>query len=413
MQLMNIISNKKIKQNHLPISTILAFALIPLSGFATDIYLPSMPTMGSTLQISSMEVQMTLTIFLISYGFAQLFIGSLLDSFGRYYISQAALVFFTLSCIVIANTSDIYIIYLMRIIHGITVAGIVVAKRAYFVDVFEGLQLKAYLSLFTIIWSTGPIIAPFVGGYLQNLFGWQSNFYFLAGFAAILYVFEMIFSGETVKNLTEFKLKKIVFIYWEMIGTVDFLLGLCMLGLAYSMVMIYNLAGPFIIEHQLLMTPIVAGYCSLVLGLAWTVGGLIGKATVDKPFFKKLVVNIGLQLICVLAMILSLNILVNMYTLVFFAFIIHIGAGFTYNNYFTYSLSKFPKNAGIAGGLMGGVVYILVSLLSYVIICIFPAKDERNLSFGYLILVLISVGAMTLLYKHKARSKTNRLTATL
>jgi MFS family permease len=402
---MKITSTKKIKQNHLHISTILAFALIPLSGFATDIYLPSMPSMGFALKISSLEVQMTLTIFLISYGFAQLFIGSLLDSFGRYHISLGALIIFTISCLVIANTSNIYLIYLMRIVHGITVAGIVVAKRAYFVDVFEGSQLKAYLSVFTIVWSTGPIIAPFVGGYLQNLWGWESNFYFLAGFAAILFILEMIFSGETLKELTEFKVKKIAGIYWQMLSTVDFLLGLFMLGLAYSMVMIYNMAGPFIIEHQLMMTPIVAGYCSLILGFAWTVGGFIGKATIDKPFYKKLAINIGLQLICVLAMILSLNILVNLYTLVFFAFIIHIGAGFTYNNYFSYSISKFPKNAGIAGGLMGGVVYILVSFLSYVIIYLFPAKDEQNLSFGYLILVLMSVLAMAILFKHRQRSK--------
>jgi MFS family permease len=400
---MNITSTKKIKPNHLHISTILAFALIPLSGFATDIYLPSMPSMGSALKISSLEVQMTLTIFLISYGCAQLFIGSILDSFGRYNISLAALVIFIISCLVIANTGNIYLIYLMRIVHGITVAGIVVAKRAYFVDVFEGTQLKAYLSVFTIVWSTGPIIAPFVGGYLQNLWGWESNFYFLAGFAAILFILELIFSGETLQELTEFKIKKIAGIYWEMMSTVDFLLGLFMLGLAYSMVMIYNMAGPFIIEHQLMMTPIVAGYCSLILGFAWTVGGFIGKATVDRPFYKKLAVNIGLQLLSVLAMILSVNFLVNLYTLVFFAFIIHIGAGFTYNNYFTYSISKFPKNAGIAGGLMGGVVYIMVSFLSYVIIYLFPAKDEQNLSFGYLILVLLSVLAMAVLFKYNAR----------
>jgi len=406
---MKITSDKKIQQKHIPITTFLAFALIPLSGFATDIYLPSMPSMGAALNISSLEVQMTLTIFLISYGFSQLFIGSILDSFGRYRISQAALIIFALSCIVIANTNDIFLIYLMRIVHGITVAGIVVAKRAYFVDMFEGTQLKSYLSVFTIVWSTGPIIAPFVGGYLQNLFGWESNFYFLAGFAVILFVLERIFSGETLKNQTVFKVKEIARIYWEMFCTADFLLGLFMLGLAYSMVMIYNMAGPFIIEHELFLTPIIAGYCSLILGFAWTVGGFIGKATVDKPFFKKLAVNIGLQVIFVLAMILSLNILVNLYTLVLFAFIIHVGAGFTYNNYFTYSLSKFPKNAGIAGGLMGGVVYILVSILSYFIIYIFPAKDERNLSFGYLILVLLSVVVIGVLSRYKAQSKKGSL----
>lgn len=400
---MNITSVKRIKKENIGISTILAFALIPLSGFATDIYLPSMPSMGASLKISSLQVQMTLSIFLISYGIAQLFVGTILDSFGRYKISQAALVLFILSCIAIAATGNIYLIYAMRIVQGVTVAGIVVAKRAYFVDVFEGKQLKDYLSIFTIIWSTGPIIAPFIGGYLQNIFGWESNFYFLAAMAAIIFILETIFSGETLRIQTAFKLKKIANVYGQMLSNPGFMLGLLMLGFAYSMVMIYNMAGPFIIEHQLSLTPIIAGYCSLILGFAWMVGGFIGKLTVDQPFYKKMLINIVLQLVFVTAMILSQNILVNLYTLVFFAFIIHVGAGFTYNNYFTYSLSKFPNNAGIAGGLMGGVVYILVSILSYLILTVFPAKDERNLSFGYLILILMSVLVIAIISRFREK----------
>ena len=391
---MSLTSTKRIKEHHQGISTVLAFALIPLSGFATDIYIPSLPSMEAALHISSLQVQFTLSVFLISYGISQLFIGSILDSFGRYNFSLSALIIFIVSCLIIANTQNIYVIYLMRIIHGITVAAIVVAKRAYFVDVFTGDKLKSYLSIFTIIWSTGPIIAPFIGGYLQNLFGWQSNFYFLAGMGAVLAVLEYIFSGETLKETTEFKIRKIAGIYYQMIRTSSFTLGLLMLGMAYSMIMLYNMSGPFIIEHQLGLTPVDAGYCSLILGLAWMAGGFIGKATINHPFYKKMIINIGLQVTFVAAMILSQSILVNLYTLVFFAFIIHVCAGYTYNNYFTYSLSKFPNNAGIAGGLTGGIVYVMVSFLSYGIISALPAKDEHNLSYGYLILILLSAVVM-------------------
>lgn len=381
---------KRIKEQHHAISTVLAFALIPLSGFATDIYLPSLPAMGAELSVGSLQVQFTLSIFLISYGISQLFIGSLLDSFGRYRFSLWALAVFVLSCLVIAQTRSIYVIYAMRVVHGVTVAAIVVAKRAFFVDLFKGDKLKGYLSIFTIIWSTGPIVAPFIGGYLQKSFGWESNFYLLGGMAAVLLVLELIYSGETLAAPSEFKFKKIAGIYAGMLTTASFTLGLLMLALAYSMVMVYNMSGPFIVEHQLGLTPVAAGYCSLILGLAWLCGGLIGKATINRPFFGRMVVNIILQLLFALAMIFSLGFLVNLYTLVFFAFIIHVCAGYTYNNYFTYSLSKFPNNAGIAGGLTGGIVYILVSFLSYGIINVLPAKDERNLSFSYFALVLLS-----------------------
>ena len=149
------------------ISTILGLAIVPLSGFATDVYIPSMPSMGAELKVSSLQVQLTLTVFLVSYGVAQLFIGAFLDSFGRYKLGLAALFLFTIASITIANTNSIYLIYAMRVIHGLTVATIVVAKRAYFVDVYKGEQLKSYLSLFTIIWSVGPIVA------LLILTSWQ------------------------------------------------------------------------------------------------------------------------------------------------------------------------------------------------------------------------------------------------
>ena len=395
--LSTLLTPKPIHDQHKGIATILAFALLPLSGFATDIYIPSLPAMATSLNASNNQVQFTLTLFLISYGVTQLFIGSLLDSFGRYKIGLFSLLIFALASVVIANTSNLYIIYLMRIVHGITVGGIVVAKRAFFVDMFSGDKLKNYLSLFSIIWSTGPIIAPFVGGYFQVAFGWKSNFYFLAIFALVLAILEIIYSGESLQHFADFTIKKMTNVYTTMLKTTSFTLGIVMLGLAYSMVMIYNMTGPFIIEHNLHLSPVVAGYSSLVLGFAWMVGGFIGKGTINYPFFNRLAFNVALQVVFVLLMLVSVKYVTNLYTLIFFAFIVHVAAGFTFNNFFTYCLSKFPKNAGVASGLTGGINYVIVSVLSYSIVSLFPARDEYNLGSSYLILALLSVGIMLFL----------------
>jgi multidrug resistance protein len=390
---------KKIEQRHQGISTILAFALLPLSGFATDIYIPSLPTMAATMNVSSIEVQLTLSLFLISYGLSQLFIGSIVDSFGRYRLSLISLIIFAASCIVIATCHNIYVIYLMRIIHGFTVGSIIVAKRAFFVDVYKGEKLKHYLSLFSIIWSTGPIIAPFIGGYLQTVFGWESNFYFLAGLATILVILEFIYSGETLQHFSEFSFQKVAGTYATMIKTARFSLGIVMLGLAYCMIMIYNMTGPFIIEHHLQLSPVIAGYSSLILGFAWMVGGFIGKATINRPFFKKMAVNLLFQFVFVVCMIASISFISNLYSLLFFAFIIHVTAGYIFNNYFTFCLGLFPKNAGIASGLTGGITYVIVSFLSYGIITFLPAKDEQNLSYSYFIITLLSALIMFAVFK--------------
>jgi len=373
------------------IGTILAFILIPLSGFATDIYLPSLPAMASKLHATNAEVQLTIVFFLISYGISQLFIGSLLDSFGRFRITIAALLLFSIASFTIANAHSVYLIYLMRIIHGITVAAIVVGKRAYFVDIFSGEKLKHYTSLFSIVWSSAPIIAPFFGGYLQTAFGWESNFYLIGYFALIMLVLELIFGGESLKIYQKFHFKSIITVYGNMIKTLSFSLGLIMLGLSNAMFMVYGMTGPFIIEHTFNDSAITTGYCSLALGVALLLGGFLGKALIGYPFFRKISIAIGLQLVLTIVMIISPVYFSSLLTMMAFAFSIHFIAGFIFNNYFSYCLSLFPKNAGIASGVTGGAVYVITSIMSYAIVSLIPARSQSSLGISYLVMVLLIV----------------------
>lgn len=397
--------NNNINPRFRPVANLLSLALLPLSGFATDIYVPSLPGMAAAMHVSNLQIQFTITLFLISYGVSQLFIGSILDSYGRYRIGLASLVLFALASLIIAVTHSITVIYLMRVIQGITVGAAIAGKRAYFVDIFTGDKLKHYLSLFSIIWSTGPIVAPFVGGWLQTLFGWEANFYLLAILAAVFALLEFLFSGETLPRPAPFQLKHVVNVYGTMLKTGPFILGISLLGLAYSMVMVYNMTGAFIIEHHLGMSVVTAGYCSLILGSAWMVGGFISKAMIRKSFFGKLAVNNGLQLLLALLMLAAVRQTDNLYVLVVFAFLIHVGAGFTFNNYMTFCLTRFPQNAGVASGLTGGLTFVIVSALSYGIVKVLPARDGIHLGVSYLLLILLSMLTMFFAFREETVKK--------
>lgn len=385
-----------IKPQHLNIANFLAFALLPLSGFATDIYLPSLPGMATDLNASPVQVQFTISIFLISYGVSQLFIGSFLDSYGRYRSGLSSLFIFTLSSVMIAITNSIEVIYAMRVVQGITVGVVVAGKRAFFVDLYTGTKLKNYLGMFSIIWSTGPIIAPFVGGYLQTLYGWRANFWFLAALGTALGIAEFFFSGETLPKRNSFQLKRVLGVYKEILSHLPFVLGVTLLGLSYAMVMVCNMTAPFIIEHHLQFDAVTTGYCSLILGFAWMVGGFISKAVVHQPFFRKLFVNVGIQALLIVAMLIAMRFFDNIYVLVAFAFGVHVGAGFTFNNYMTFSMTRFPQNAGVASGLTGGFTFLLVSAFSYGIINILPANDGNHLAMSYGILSILVIAVILL-----------------
>ncbi|WP_262915084.1 MFS transporter [Niabella ginsengisoli] len=240
----------------------------------------------------------------------------------------------------------------------------------------------------SIVWSSAPVIAPFIGGYLEKFFSWQANFYLLAIYAFVMLILEWIFSGETVQSWRQFKSKQVLKDYRSMLRDKGFAWGIIICGLAYGSTMIFSLAGAFIIEHQLGFSAVVAGYASLLMGLAWMAGGFIGKAMIGKPFLLKLRWSNALQLIFTIAMIGMAAFMYNIYTLLLFAFLIHICVGFMFNNYFAYCLGHFPAMAGLASGLTGGGVYIVTSFTSYSVVGLLQPQNQQQMGYGYIVMAV-------------------------
>ena len=378
---------KTIKEEHRRIVNILSFSLIPLAGFATDIYLPSLPSMAISLHASASQIQMSLLLFMASAGVSQLFVGSLLDSYGRYKLSNISLCIFSFASIMIGLIPNLEILYLMRIVQGTSAAFVLVARRAYFMDTYSGDQLKHYTSLFSIIWATAPIIAPFLGGYLQKAFGWQSNFYLLGMLPLIILVLSLKYGGESAKDLRPLRLKPLLDVYGSVLTAKDFSLGLVILGLNYGMVLLFGMASPFIIEHQWHQTPVVTGYCALVSGVSMMAGGIISRSMLSTPLEKKLPTALGIQLISgACAIIISMVGLTNIYVMMCFVIVQHGVAGFVFNNLFAYSLGRFSRNAGIVAGMTGGASYIISSFSSYGTASFLGVTNQTLLAVAYLFL---------------------------
>ena len=370
-------------------ATVLGFLSIPLSGFIADMYIPSLPSIAQDLQISESQVQLSLTLFFLSIGISQFFAGSILDSIGRYRPTLIALTFVGLSSILIANTGSIELIYLMRIIQGMAIAVVVVAKRAFFVDLYTGDKLKNYLSYFTIIWSCGPILAPFFGGIIQKYLHWEVNFYFLAAYAFLLLLLELLISAETLKEKRKFELTPIIKQYAEFMKNKSFVMGLLILGFAYSIVMIFNIAGPFVLKNDFHENPFIIGLCTLILGTSWMIGGFVSKYLMHLPLTHKIFTAVCVQ--TVLVLLLNLFGLVGSHLWIFiaFGFFIHICSGFLYNIYFVQSMLYFPKNPGMVGGLLGSIVYIITSANSWIISNVGTVSSQHDLSLRYLLYCVI------------------------
>jgi len=371
------------------ISTLATFFLIPLSGLVTDVYIPSFPEMQDALHTGPGGIQLTLSLFLVSYGFSMLVAGSLVDSYGRYRIVLGALLLFALSNFMIALIPNIWFLYLMRIFQGMLSALIVVGKRAFLVDIYTGDKLKHYMSLLSVVWALGPITAPFLGGYLQSYWGWTANFYFLGFYALFSLLIEWRFCGEAVNHFHPFRFAHVKHAYAKILGTKDFMLGLFVLGTSYAMVLIFSMTAPFIIEDHFHFTSITTGYCALISGLGIFSGGMLAKTLTAKSFLLKLRWANVIQILWGVLMFVLGRFYSNIYLLMCFVFCMHVCAGFIYNVYFTYCLIRFPQNAGLSSGLTSGGSYLVTSVLSAALVQVIHITDQAALAVGYISLALL------------------------
>lgn len=396
---------KEASEKRIRLITIMAFISIPLSGFVTDIYLPSFPSMAKGMQVSEKDIQITLTSYLLSYGICQLFVGNILDNIGRYRPKLLALLFLIISSLLITMTNSILLICLLRILQGAAVSVLVVATRAIFVDIYDAEKVKHYLSYFTIVWSCGPILAPFLGGYLEKLFNWHANFYFLAFYAGAIFLFELFFSGESLPEKKKVSFSENIKLYQMMLKNRIFMLGIFILGLSYSIVMLFNITGPFIIENTFHFTPVVIGYCTLILGFSWMIGGFIGKRRISLDFQARIMQPVIIQLVLIASLIAVSYFAQSLYITIPFAFFIHICSGILFTSFFTTSMLYFPKNAGTAGGLMGGLVYIITSLTSFIISVSGNVAQQKDLGWRYLIISFLLFAIILIMSKTLKKEK--------
>lgn len=165
---------------------IMLAALSMLGPFSIDTYLPAFPYIQASLSASALEVQQTLTVYMLSFSIMTLWHGALSDAFGRRKIILVALALFALASLGCAAAQSIEMLWIFRMLQGMTAGAGVVIGRAMIRDLYEGAAAARLLSLMTMIFSIAPAIAPILGGWIVELFNWRVIFLFLFVYTVLL-----------------------------------------------------------------------------------------------------------------------------------------------------------------------------------------------------------------------------------
>ncbi len=285
-----------------------------VSIMSTDMYSPSLPSLAGYFDTTPSRVQLTISLNLLAFGMAQLVHGPLSDRFGRkpvLIVSLSLVVVFSLLCAVAQSIEQLIA---ARIALGACAAAEAVVGLAIIKDLYtEKQQVKAFALLGMVI-AIAPGIAPIIGGYLHVLFGWQSNFFVLAGLAvlALLTVWRLLPESATPDPLAIVP-KTVIRNYLVLIKNREFIIHSVILGVSLGLIFVFVTAAPFVLIDLLNVPVDQFGYYQGMIVLSFFMGSLFASRLAESIGSDTLLA-IGVVMILIGAVILSVLVVFSIYT---------------------------------------------------------------------------------------------------
>jgi DHA1 family bicyclomycin/chloramphenicol resistance-like MFS transporter len=260
-------------------------ALAAIGPFSIDTYLPAFPAIGRDLGASQIEVQQTLTAYLVPFGFMILWHGAFSDALGRRRVILVTLFLFALSSLVCAFATGIEMLWLGRALQGMCAGSGMVVGRAIIRDVLhDGPAAQRLMSTVAVMFGLAPAIAPVIGGWIFAALGWRAVFGFLVLFGGALFALCYFFMPETLAPQKRQSLRPawLAKSYLGVFSHGEFLLLSGALAFNFSAFFIYVLSAPVFLMQHLRLSPQEFGWMFIpgVVGMmsgSFTSGRLAGR----------------------------------------------------------------------------------------------------------------------------------------
>jgi DHA1 family bicyclomycin/chloramphenicol resistance-like MFS transporter len=255
-----------------------------IGPFAVDTYLPAFAGIAQSLQASPVQMQQTLSAYLLGIAVMNLFHGALSDGFGRRPVILAGIGVFAIASVGCALADNIGTLVAWRVLQGLSGGAGMVVSRAVVRDLFDAVEAQRVMSHMTLFFGVAPALAPLIGGLLFVHLGWASIFWFLAGVSLLLWLSCAAWLPETLppERRQSLHLGPLLRGYWSLLGSARFVALVLVSVLPFNGFFLYILSSPewlgthlqlaptqFFIYFLLSITCVMAG--------AWMCGRLAGR----------------------------------------------------------------------------------------------------------------------------------------
>lgn len=240
-----------------------------IGPFSIDTYLPAFPAMRASLGATQVEVQQTLTAFMVPFALMMLWHGALSDALGRRRVILAGLAVYVLASLFCVFATRIEYLWIGRALQGLSCGAGMVVSRAIIRDLLDGPAAQRMMANISMTFAIGPAIAPVLGGWIHAYFDWHGIFAFLALFGSALWLAALLWLPETLplekrQSLHPAHLWRA---YAEVFSNAEFMRLSASLALNFNGMFLYVLSAPVFLIQHLGISP---------QGFAWLFGPGVG-----------------------------------------------------------------------------------------------------------------------------------------
>ena len=337
---------------------VLMASLMSVVALAIDALLPALDVIGSSLNIlDSRDNQFLIISIFLGLGIGPLLFGPLSDALGRKPIVYIGFGVFIIASFICVSAQSLEMMLLGRLLQGIGLSAPRTISISIIRDAYSGDYMARIMSFVTVIFLLVPIIAPALGKFILDVYGWKAIFYIQLIFVVLVSIWFYIRQPETLlpEDRKSFTPKHFISSTKELITYKDTIGYTIISGFITGSFMVYLSTSQQIFQKQY---GLVDEFPFIFAGLAISVGAatFLNGSLVLKFGMKKLVslalymfffVSLGYILLFSSGENPSILILLFFFSLQFFAI------GFLFGNVRALAMQPVGHIAGMGAALTG------------------------------------------------------------
>lgn len=345
-------------------------SLTALGPFSIDMYLPGFSEIAKDLNTTAAEVSMSLSSYFIGISAGQLLYGPLLDRFGRkkpLFIGLLVYILASLGCICVASINAFIV---LRFIQAIGSCAAAVASVAMVRDLFPVKDIPKVFSLLMLVVGLSPMLAPTIGGYVTEYFGWHMVFFILMCMGTAVLIAAQFGLQNSYKPDTSISLKPkpIITGFLKVLQNPQFYTYAFTGSIAFSGLFSYVAASPIIFMDIYQVDAKTYGWIFAFMSLSFIGGSQLNSLLLKRFSSEQMIYGALLtqSVISIIFLILVMNNLLGLYGTIGMLFMFLACLGISNPNTAGLTLAPFAKNAGSASALMGAIQLGVGALASFV-----------------------------------------------